>query len=201
MMRFLLFGMLALLTACASPPQEPAASWTDATGVFRNETLDIRCSAVAVAPTIVVTAAHCVGSSRADVLTFRARPAHVIATGGYHSTGKNLSLATGKTDWALVQVEQVPYWLAITTDLGHRAIPSMAGGYGRSVDQISLTLCAALFASNPEVVILGCEVVHGDSGGPVIVFTPEPKLLGIVVGTRPGSTMMVPSGNFAAHIP
>lgn len=199
-MKLLLFALLVMMTACSTTAGE-ARPWTDATGVVTNETLGVKCSAVAVAPHIVATAAHCLGVGDVPPLAFEGQPAQVLAMGGRVPLTGALSVEVGSTDWALLRVEQEMPWLPTSKDWNQRLRPSLAGGYGRIGTHFSAVNCAPHFMANPGAFILGCAIAPGDSGGPVVVFDPDAVLIGIAIGTDGRHTMVVPVENFTEHLP
>ena len=198
----ILIAAMLVATACASPAGGGnSRPWTDATGVVENAKLGIICSAVAVAPQIVVTASHCLGLGEVPPLTFNGAPAHVLKMGARVAHDHNLTMAVGRNDWALLVIKQKMPWLPLAQAAYQRVMPTMAGGYGRLRKQVSAANCAPYFMTDPEVFVLSCEVRPGDSGGPVVAFDPTPVLVGIVVGTDGTHTMVVPAETFAPYLP
>lgn len=208
--RLCLAALLASLAGCVQPPKPPAAPsgpipWTAAIGQLDAPSAWSSCTATLVAPTIIVTAAHCIFPKGeklpANALVFTpnagaqilptVRVAEIVALGVQQMDPDKPEKTPTEVDWAVLRLESPITNIApiaveplALTEIDRRmqggeTLSSL--GYGR----YGYALGDHLYRSEncklvPEwrelesetedrLVMTTCQVMHGDSGGPVLI--------------------------------
>lgn len=236
--RLCLTGLLAAaLAGCAPPPRPPAEPtgpipWTAAIGQLDVPSESSSCTATLVAPTIIVTAAHCIFPKGkrlpAESLVFTpnagaqrlptVRVAQIVALGVQQMDPDKPEDTPTEVDWAVLRLESAitnvtpipvePLQLAEIdrrTKTGETLSSLGYGRYGyalgdhlyRSEDCKLIPEWRELGASD-ELVMTTCQVMHGDSGGPVLIGKPnaDRRLIAVVsrFWSRPDGTVSMSVG-------
>ncbi len=207
-------GTTETSTAPASPgtatAPTPTAGWEAAIGELDVGQPGHHCSAVLVAPAVIVTASHCltVAAKNARPLLFTAahgdglglRPSEGVALkwGAQVSSG-NIGNADVSNDWAVVQITP-PVQAARPLPVASLTIDQMlarvaagarlvVAGYGGSDTLNERSACRLL--SQRELGLypddswlqLDCRVKNGDSGGAIVLLDGgNPSLIGLIAG-------------------
>lgn len=246
--RLCLAALLAVgLAACAPPPRPPAEPtgpipWTAAIGQLDVPSDSSSCTATLVAPTIIVTAAHCVFPKGkklpAESMVFTpnagaqrlptVRVAEIVALGVQQMDPNKPEDTPTEVDWAVLRLESAITNIApIPVEplaLGEIDRRMQAGetlsslGYGRYGYALGDHLyrsedCKLIpewreleSETNDRLVMTTCQVMHGDSGGPVLIGKPnsDRRLIAVVsrFWTRSDGTvsLSVGAGAFADQL-
>lgn len=220
-----LAALLAVLAGCAAPakrPPEPAGPipWTAAIGQLEAPSESTSCTATLVAPTVIVTAAHCIFPkgeklpAAAMIFTPNAgaqrlpavRVAEIAGLGVDRMDPDKPEETPTEVDWAVLRLESPirnvapiavePLALAEINRRMETGQTLSSFGYGR----YGYAFGAHLYHSQdcqlvPEwqelasdasdrLIMTTCQVVQGDSGGPVLIGKSETDLRLIAVVSR-----------------
>jgi protease YdgD len=237
--RLCLAVLLAALAGCAPPPRPPAPPagpipWTAAIGQLDVPSESTSCTATLVAPTVIVTAAHCIFPKGqklpADSMVFTpnagaqrlpaVRVAEIVALGVQQMDPDKPEDTPTEVDWAVLRLESAitniapiavePLALAEIDRRMQTGETLSSLGYGRygyalgdhlyrSEDCELLPELRELEAENNDrLVMTTCQVMHGDSGGPVLIGRQdsERRLIAVVsrFWTRPDGTVSLSVG-------
>jgi protease YdgD len=245
--RLCLAALLAALAGCAPPPRPPAEPtgpipWTAAIGQLDVPSESTSCTATLVAPTVIVTAAHCVfpkgkklpaasmvftpnaGAQRLPTV----RVAEIVALGVQQMDPDKPEETPTEVDWAVLRLESpitniapIPVEPLELAEIDRRmqtgeTLSSLGyGRYGYALgDHLYHSEDCKLIpewrelesADNDRLVMTTCQVMHGDSGGPVLIGRQDSdrRLIAVVsrFWTRPDGSisMSVGAGAFADQL-
>jgi len=192
------------------PAELPAEMLAAVVQVDRAGTHGDYCTGVLVAPDLVATAAHCLQDLPASGLSFRLvdgtrRQGVAIVGQGGVITGRTILLGRSAADWALIRVASFERpGLAIktmrpteVTNAARAGETVLAAGYHAGRLQ-AIGPCPLKPLWEFGFFETACPVAPGDSGGPVVLLTPDgPRLIGLLSAGRDGMTFAVSTLQFA----
>lgn len=170
----------------------------------------LNCTGVLIAADVVATAAHCIKDKPASALhVFVAdepmRTAlDVIARGAVHA-GKSAAAGSYGTDWLLIRIAPTtvpPLPIAtlssdmIAADANTAADVTIASWAGKRLHL--LPECGLFPNEFAGFFAMTCEVDNGDSGGPVILATPNgPRVIGVLSGWNKAASYAASASEWA----
>ncbi len=224
-LRVLLFICVALpavgeshLTPMLPLPETEAANWPAIGRVFDpNDPGRGFCSGALVAPNLVLTAGHCSGGTASDdpdaqtvflagafnsTVIARRRIVERIRHPDYRRSGQHspqADIGLWKLDSPITDIAPFP--------LGRRQQDTLALlGYHRLAPfRLSGSTDCAVRDATPDLFVLGCRVISGNSGSPVLQLGPDgAELVGVVSSQSGGDAIAVSIGpwsrtNIAIH--
>ena len=206
------------LTPMLPLPEDEAARWPAIGRVFDPKDPDRGfCSGALVAPNLVLTAGHCSGGNSPEdpsaqtvflagafnsTVVARRRIVKQIRNPDYRRSGQHApeaDIGLWKLDSPIANIDPLP--------LGRPQQDTLALlGYHRLAPyRLSGRTDCPLLDNAPGLFILGCRVISGNSGSPVLQFGPDgAELVGVVSSQSGGDAIAVTIGawsraNIAIH--